>query len=140
MILEKQPPDITRARRKAYKSYYRPRFIKWLAYTGELYWLPEPLLERAKRGKFDIEGVGVHHIIPLSLCREEDNPNDFNNMILIRSAEHTKIHKYFDYYVKDLKVGEILEIEAPKLPVFNPRGLDIYKKKKFYKNNYARER
>ncbi|MDR2901695.1 MAG: hypothetical protein LBU87_01110 [Lactobacillales bacterium] len=111
MHLTIQPPETTKKLRKEFASRdMNKKFVKWLWRKGCLDKYADVInLERARRGKIP-HGFDVHHLIPLS-C---GGTNHVSNLCLIERSLHKFINKKcFDPALRNLKIGESVDIELP---------------------------
>ncbi len=109
-----QRPEITKKMRKEFDHRnMNQKFVKWLYRKGFLDAYRDKInLERAKRGKIP-HGFDVHHIVPLS----GGGTNHVSNFCLIERSLHKFINKKcFDPAVRNLRVGESVDIELPDFP------------------------
>lgn len=109
-----QDPEITKKLRKEFSCKdMNHKFVKWLFRKGYLEIYQDIInLERAKRGQIP-QGFDVHHIIPLS----GGGTNHVWNFCLIERSLHKFINKKcFDPAVRDLKIGEYVDIDLPDFP------------------------
>ncbi len=109
-----QSPETTKKLRKEFNHRdMNNKFVKWLYRKGYLEPYKDKInLERSKRGKIP-HGFDVHHIIPLS----GGGTNHVSNFCLIERSLHRFINKKcFDPAVRNLRVGETVEIELPDFP------------------------
>jgi len=113
-----QPPEVTKALRKQFTHRKLNQvFVRWLYKQGLLDKYADIInLDRASSGRVP-HGFDVHHIIPLS----GGGLNRFSNMCLIERSLHKFINKKcFDPALRNIKVGESVDIE---LPDFGPIAL-----------------
>ena len=113
-----QPPEVTKALRKQFdRRKLNQVFVKWLFKQGILNQYADIInLEKAASGRVP-RGFDVHHIIPLS----GGGKNKFSNFCLIERSLHKFINKKcFDPALRNIKVGESVDIE---LPDFGPVAL-----------------
>ncbi len=109
-----QSPETTKKLRKEFNHRnMNNKFVKWLYRKGYLEPYKDKInLGRSKRGKIP-HGFDVHHIIPLS----GGGTNHVSNFCLIERSLHKFINKKcFDPAVRNLKIGETVEIELPDFP------------------------
>jgi hypothetical protein len=113
-----QPPEVTKALRKQFTHRKLNQvFVRWLYKQGLLDQYADIInLDRAATGRVP-HGFDVHHIVPLS----GGGLNKFSNMCLIERSLHKFINKKcFDPALRNIKVGESVDIE---LPDFGPIAL-----------------
>ena len=109
-----QPPETTQRLRKEYDHKdMNVKFVKWLWRKGFLTPYADVIsLERARRGRIP-HGFDVHPILPLS----GGGTNHVSNLCLIERSLHRFINKKcFDPALRNLKVGETVEIDVPDFP------------------------
>ncbi|MBQ9089831.1 MAG: HNH endonuclease [Alphaproteobacteria bacterium] len=109
-----QSPDVTKKMRKEFdRRNMNQKFVKWLYRKGFLDAYKDKInLERSKRGKIP-RGFDVHHIIPLS----GGGTNHVSNFCLIERSLHKFINKKcFEPAVRNLKIGETVDIDLPDFP------------------------
>ncbi len=109
-----QNPETTKRLRKEFEhKNMNQKFVKWLYRKGFLDAYQDKInLARAKRGKIP-HGFDVHHIIPLS----GGGTNHVSNFCLIERSLHKFINKKcFDPAVRNLRIGEAVDIELPDFP------------------------
>ena len=113
-----QPPEITKALRKEFtRKKLNQVFVRWLYRKGYLDKYADIFnLARAAKGRVP-HGFDVHHIVPLS----GGGKNRLSNFCLIERSLHKFINKKcFDPALRNIKVGESVDIE---LPDFGPIAL-----------------
>lgn len=109
-----QSPQVTKGLRKEFdRRNMNQKFVKWLYRKGYLDMYADVInLERAKRGKLP-HGFDVHHILPLS----GGGTNHVSNFCLIERSLHKFINKKcFEPALRDVKVGQAVDIEIPDFP------------------------
>lgn len=109
-----QPPEVTKKLRKEFdRRDMNHKFVKWLYRKGFLDQYKDVInLERAKRGKIP-HGFDVHHIVPLS----GGGTNHVSNFCLIERSLHKFINKKcFEPALRNIKIGESVEIDIPDFP------------------------
>ena len=113
-----QPPEVTKALRKEFtRKKLNQVFVRWLYRKGYLDKYADIFnLARASKGRVP-HGFDVHHIVPLS----GGGKNRLSNFCLIERSLHKFINKKcFDPALRNIKVGESVDIE---LPDFGPIAL-----------------
>ncbi len=106
-----QPPEVTKALRKEFtRKKLNQVFVRWLYRKGYLDKYADIFnLTRASKGRVP-HGFDVHHIVPLS----GGGKNRLSNFCLIERSLHKFINKKcFDPALRNIKVGESVDIEIP---------------------------
>ena len=109
-----QSPDVTKKMRKEFdRRNMNQKFVKWLYRKGFLDAYKDKInLARSKRGKIP-RGFDVHHIVPLS----GGGTKHVSNFCLIERSLHKFINKKcFEPAVRNLKIGEAVDIDLPDFP------------------------
>ena len=114
VIFTRQPPEVTAELRREFRhGDFTKRFLTKLFVTGALNPILHKIyLPRVLKGK-PPKGFDIHHIRPLS----GGGNNSLSNLCLIEKPLHRFLNKHcFDPALKDIKVGETVEIDVPDLP------------------------
>lgn len=115
-----QDPSVTKMRRSEFQSRdMNKKFVKWLYRKGYLDKYKDVMnLERARRGRIP-KGFDVHHIVPLS----GGGTNHVSNLCLIEQSFHLFLNKKcFDPALRNIKIGESVDIQIPDLGRVATRG------------------